>query len=65
MIAPIQPSPSYDPMNEAQFRTQVRQDDLKNIKKDEAQPYFTILNEDGSPWRVYLIAGVLTPQAIP
>lgn len=65
MIAPVQPSPQYDSSNEAQFRTQVRQEDLRNLKKDEALPYITMLNDDGAPWRVYLIGGVLTPEAIP
>jgi len=64
-IAPIQPAPQYDANNEAQFRTQVRQTDAGNIKKDEAAPYITMLNDDGAPWRVYLIGGVLTPQVIP
>lgn len=64
-IAPIPPSPMYDANNEAQFRTQVRQTDLGNIKKDEATAYITLLNDDGEPMRVSLVAGVLTVSALP
>lgn len=61
MISPIQPAPNYDANNEAQFRTQVREEDRRNMKKDEALPYLTMSNDDGTLWRVYLISGVLTP----
>jgi len=64
-IAPIQPSPAYDANNEAQFRTQVRQTDLDNIKKDEASAYITLIDSTGEPMRVSLVAGVLTVTAIP
>jgi len=63
-IAPIQPSQSYDANNEAQFRTQVRQNDLGSVKKDEASPYITLLNDDGEPMRVSLVAGVLIVSPI-
>lgn len=63
-LAPIQPLPTYDANNEAQFRTQLRQNDLATIKKDEAAPYITLLNDDGAPMRVSLVAGVLTVTAI-
>lgn len=62
MIAPTQPGPTYDANNEAVFRTQVRQEDLRNLKKDEALPYLTMLNDDGTTWRVTLVSGVLTPS---
>jgi len=63
-IAPIQPSQVYDANNEAQFRTQVRQTDAGNIKKDEAAPYITMLNDDGAPMRISLVAGVLIVSPI-
>jgi len=64
-LAPIQPLPVYDANNEAQFRTQLRQNDLSVVKKDEASAYITLLNDDGKPMRVSLVAGVLTVTAIP
>ena len=64
-LAPIQPLPSYDANNESQFRSQVRQNDLSTIKKDEAAPYITLLNDDGEPMRVSLVGGVLTVTVIP
>lgn len=65
MIAPIQPSPGYDANNEAQFRTQVRQSDLSNVKKDEAIASLVWIDEtDGSPYRVTLVSGAFVFTAV-
>lgn len=64
-FAPIQPSPSYDFNNEAQFRTQVRQADLSSVKKDEAvESMLWIDQTDGSPYRVTLVSGVFVFTAV-
>lgn len=64
MISPIQPSAVYDAGNEAQFRTQVRQSDGLNVKKDEAVAQLIMLNDDGSPGYFSIVGGVPTWTAI-
>lgn len=65
MIAPIQPSPLYDANNEAQFRTQVRQSDLVNVKKEEAITSLIWTDEtDGAPYRVTLVSGAFVFTAV-
>lgn len=65
MIAPITPSASYDPNNEAQFRTQVRQADISNLKNDQPTASFIMTDEtDGAPYRVTLVSGALVFTAI-
>lgn len=60
MIDPINPSSGYDYNNEAQFRTQVRQADIQNRKKEEADASFLMIDEaDGKPYRVTLSGGAL------
>lgn len=64
-LAPIQPSPSYDANNEAQFRTQVRQADNASVKRDEAIDSLLWIDQtDGASYRVTLEAGVFVFTAV-
>lgn len=65
MIAPIQPSRSYDYNNEAQFRSQVRQEDSRNLKRDEPIASFVMTDEgDGKVYRITLSGGSLVASEI-
>lgn len=65
MIDPINPAQQYDYNNEAQFRTQVRQADIQNRKKEEADASFLMIDEsDGQPYRVTLVSGSLVFSAV-
>lgn len=64
MISPIQPSPNYDPNNESQFRTQVRQELVKAVKVDEAVPQIMMLDDTGAVGWLKIVAGVPTWEAI-
>lgn len=58
MIAYIQPSQAYDPNNEAQFRTQVRQDASRAVRVDEAIASLVWVDEvDSKAYRVTLSGG--------
>jgi len=65
MIPPIQPGPSYDMNNEAQFRSAVRQNDIQAVKTNEAiQSFIMIDQDDGQPYRLTLESGVLVPTLV-
>lgn len=65
MIAPIQPLPSYDSNNESQFRSQARQADLMNVKKNQPIDSLIWIDEaDGAPYRVTLNGGAWVITAI-
>ena len=57
----IRPSPQYNVQNESLFRAEVEKQDGENVKTTKAQGSFLILNDDGAPYRITLVAGVLTP----
>lgn len=63
----IAPSPSYDPNNEAQFRSQLEQDQLKTVRSDRAVPSILMLGDETPPkvYRVSIVAGALTAVALP
>lgn len=59
------PSPQYNVQNEAIYRTDMEQRDLRNVKKDQAVPFLLFLDEtDGSVQRVSVVSGVLTVVAV-
>lgn len=64
MIRPTQPGPQYDYNNESQFRTQVQQADGLNVKKNEAMASIIMLDDDGTPGYLTIVAGVPTWTAI-
>jgi hypothetical protein len=51
-ISPIQPSLAYDANNEAQFRSQVRQEDAKALKTDQAITSFIVADDTGATYTV-------------
>lgn len=61
----VPPSPAYSSQNEGQFRRQAQEADVSNIKRDVAVGSFLMTNDDGSPYRITLVAGVLTATAVP
>lgn len=66
MIRPTQPGQAYDYNNEAQFRTQVQQADGLNVKKNEAVDSLLMIDQaNGAPYRITLVAGVITITAVP
>lgn len=60
----IRPSPQYNVQNEALFRQDAEQRDLFNVKTNRAVSSFLMLNDDGSPYEITLVAGVLTATAV-
>lgn len=64
MIRPTQPLQQYDYNNESQFRTQVQQADLLNVKRDEAVAYIIMTDDDGTPGYLKIVGGIPTWEAI-
>lgn len=61
----IAPSPTYDYTNEAQFRSQLEQDQLRSVRTDRAVQSILLTGDDGITYRIEMIGGVLTPTALP
>lgn len=58
-MTPINPSLAYDYTNEAQFRAQVLQEDLRNVKTTSPITSLVFTDvADGKPYRVTLDGGV-------
>jgi len=62
----IAPSPQYDYTNEAQFRSQLEQDQLKSVRTDKAVPAILMIGDESPPkvYRVSIVAGALTAVAL-
>ena len=66
MISPINPGPQYSQQNEQQFRTQVRQETINTVKKNEAQAFILMRDKaDNKTYKVELDAGALTFTVVP
>lgn len=57
-MIPVNPSPSYDYTNESHFRTQVLQEDLRNVKNNSPISSLVWTDvADGKAYRVTLDGG--------
>lgn len=57
----INPSPSYDANNEAQFRREMYQRDVFAVSTDKAAPFVLLIDEDTQEvTKVTVKSGVLT-----
>lgn len=58
-MTPVNPAPVYDYTNEAQFRAQVLQEDLRNVKTTSPISSLVFIDAaDGKPYRVTLDGGM-------
>lgn len=60
----IAPTAQYEQLNEAQFRSQLEQDQLRTVRTDRAVQSILLIGDDQQVYRVSVVGGLLDVTAV-